>query len=436
MAVNLEVVKTDISKWKPNLSILKSKKFIVIGIIAVLAIVFIGRSMLLRNRPLTVNTEVLAKKDLVQIISVTGNIEANLVDKSILSVSQKVIDVFVKEGQDIKKDTPLVRLDTADLEYQLQKALTNLESAKANDRNGLKSVQDAVTQAEVNLQKAQGDFDTAKRKFDGNQILFDSGYISKDEYEASKKTAGDLENQLKLVQIQLDNAKRNLEDYSKSSSQRVQLNNYKADVDNLNKKINDSTITSSIDGRVVRLDAIKDEFPRSDKNTVLVCDISVYKLVVGISQFDAVKIVKGQKVSLKVKGIDKKYSGTVSKVGEVADITVSGTNKESKVNIEVTIDSPDEVIKAGYEADADIVLNEKKGIATASFDSIKQDAGGKYVFIIEDGRAAKRYVKTGLESDFDVEITDGLKEGESYLSSPPDSLKAGDKVTAPGVSKK
>lgn len=431
MALELEKEKANAFELKKVSNIFTNKKFIVLSIIAVIVIFFTIRYINNRSKPTAVNVEGIVTKDIVQTISVSGSIEANDVDKSVLSISQKVSEVLAEEGTDVKAGDPLVKLDTSDLDYQLEKAKISLVTAEANDKNGRKTTEDAVTQAEVNFAKAQGDYDAAKRKFDANQSLFDSGYISKDEYEASKKSSGDLENQLKIVQMQLDNANRNLSDYNKSSSQKQQLNGIKADIDNLNKKISDSTITSGIDGRVVKMDAVQGEYPRSDKNTVMVCDISSYKFAVGVSQFDAVKLKIDQEVTVKVKGVANSYKGVISKIGQVADILVSGTNKESKVSIQIKIANPDDMIKVGYDADGDIVLNKKAGIVTVAFDSIKQDDKGKYVFVIEGGLAKKRYVKTGIEADFDVEIIDGLTVGENYIVSPSDSLKEGSKVAAP-----
>lgn len=428
MEQSIEKTKTELVKIKkPGKSFFRSKKAFAALIILLILGFAVWRFMAARAAAGIVTVEPVVVKDLVQSLSISGNIEANQTDKTTLSVSQKVIDVLVKEGQDVKADTPLVKLDTADLDYQLKKAELNLNAALENDKNSLRSAQDAVTQAQMNLDKAQGDYDQIKKKFDVSQALFDKGYISKDEYDASSKSLADSDRQVKAMQLQLDSARRSLNSYN-SSTIKQQINQYKADIDNLNKKISDSTITASVGGRVVRMDAQKGEFPRSDKNIVMVCDLSAYKFNASVSQYDAVKIKPGQKVDVKVKGLDTAYKGTVTKIGEVANITVSGTSQESKVNIEVTVDNLDGLIKVGYEADGDIILKEQKGVVAVNFDSIKQDSKGKFVYAVENGKVVKKYITTGLETDFEVEVTDGLKEGDMYIPSPPDNIKEGEKV--------
>jgi len=141
----------------------------------------------------------------------------------------------------------------------------------------------------------------------------------------------------------------------------------------------------------------------------------------------------GKKSSVKVKGIDTLYKGTVSAIGDAAVITQEGTTKEPKVEIEVTLDNPDEKIKAGYEADIDITLKEITDTAAVGFESVLEDEDGKkYAFAVVNNKAEKRYVQTGLETDFEIQIIEGLKAGEKYIKNPPATLKDGDSVKQSG----
>lgn len=427
MSAGFENITEKTAGIRNGVSISRGRKKTVFIIILVVLAVFIYRFAFAGDGIKAVRVERVERKDIVESLPVSGNIEAKLTDKYILSSSQKVLEVLVSEGQDVKAGTPLVRLDTSELDYQLYKAMISLNAALQNDNNSLKSLEDAVSQAEMNLDKANGDLSQAKRKLDANQELYNSGYISKDEYEGSVKSVQDLERQVKLMELQLQSAKRNLSSYD-SSQIKQQISQYRADVDNLKKKIAESLITSKIDGRVVRMDAAAGEYPRQDKNVVMVCDLSSYKLVAGISQYDAVKLDAGKKVNVSIKGIDTPYDGVVSKIGEVAIVTVSSTSQDAKVNIEITINGAHRLIKPGYEADGDIILNEKKDVIAVSFDSIKEDKDGKYVFSVEDKKIVKKYITTSAETDFDVQVTWGLNEGDIYIPSPPDGLKEGDRV--------
>ncbi|MGI5997544.1 MAG: efflux RND transporter periplasmic adaptor subunit, partial [Lutispora sp.] len=129
----------------------------------------------------------------------------------------------------------------------------------------------------------------------------------------------------------------------------------------------------------------------------------------------------------------KVYEGHITKISEAATVEMVNTSKETNVLVEITLDSVDEQIKAGYEADAEIVLIEKENSIAVSFEAVQTDEqGNKYLFVVEDNIAKKRNVETGLETDFEIEIVSGLKEGEKYIISPPAELMDGETVITTG----
>lgn len=393
----------------------------VIVIIVLVAAAFAVKKFLLKPKKAgtVVTLTKIQKTDLVVSTTITGNVIANDEDTKYLGVSQKVTDLYVAEGQEVKAGDMLAKEDTSTLEYNLEKAQLNYDSTKLAAEN-------TYSQAQVNLDNAESAYNEALRKYNSDEALYTNNYISQDELSTAKQTLTNAENQVKLYKLQMENSDVN----SASSNTEKQLASMKADIDNYNKQINDSTYESNISGKVVKVDVKKDEVPQNGSNTLVVQDLSVYKIGFDVTQNDALNIKVGQDADIKLKGSDKTYKGKVTKVGEIANVVSNGTSNESKVNIEVTITNPDEDIKVGYEADATIYLQTEKNMISVSFESVKQDASGKkYVFVVENNKAVKRYVETGLETDFDVEIVSGLKEGASYISNPPDTLKENDVVS-------
>ena len=52
-----------------------------------------------------------------------------------------------------------------------------------------------------------------------------------------------------------------------------------------------------------------------------------------------------------------------------------------------------------------------------------------YLFVIENNALKKKYIETGIETDFDVEVLSGLEEGDHYVKNPSETLKEGTIVT-------
>lgn len=438
------------------------KTFIIIAVVVAIAVILTGVRFVTTSKGSVkeVDTVKAATKDLIQSITVTGNIQANNKEDIVLSSMQKITQVLAQEGQQVKAGDLIARVDTTDYTYQLQKlqksyevTKLNLDMAKSNLNNlvntksasSKKTLESAVQQAQINLENIKRNLADAKTKLEQNQELLGSGVISPQEYESSVKAVADLENQVKLSEIQLENAKRNLADYGVENKSQVdqqknqvaqltkQLESARADIDNIANKLTSSEIKTSIDGKIVKLNILANQYPTQENNMITIYDLSKYKVTVNVSQYDAVQISEGQNARIKIKGLDTVYDGTVTKIGEAAELSMTGATQEAKVKVEVVLTNPDNKIKVGYEADVDIILIETKNALSVNFEAVQTDRDGKdYVFVIKNDKAEKRYVKRGTETEFDIQIIDGLKADEQYVKNPPVSLKEGDRVRAAG----
>lgn len=410
---------------------MKGKKKIIIIVIVLIAAVAVGGFVLKQNKKKNVEVTVAPAKigSLTKSIDTTGYIQANQKQTVTLSTTQKVDKVYVTEGQKVKKGQLLVKLDDSDLQYQLQKDALNIKVTENNGDTTIRQNDISIDQAKISLQNAVNALNEAKRKYDADSALLTSGYISKDDFEATKKNYMDAQNGVKTAQSQISNLTSS--DHQKDKA--LQIGLIKSDMQNLQQKIKDSKVTANFSGVVMGINAKSNEYPTTDNNTFSISDLSCYKMSIQLNQYDAVSVKLGQPVTIKVNGIDKKYNGYVSKVEAGADIVPNGTQKESKVSIEITIKKADSDFKVGYEADASIMTARKDNVVSVSFDTIKQDANGKnYVFVYRNGKAVKAYLKTGMETDFDVEVIDGIKAGDKIITSPTDSLKDGQPVTVAG----
>ncbi len=420
----------------------RKKLVIIIAVILIIAVFFASRAALsAKNNVKIVNTADAAKKSLVQSISIAGNIKANESEEIMLPSTQKVQEVLVKEGQEVKKDQLLVKLDASDLNSQLKKGRITLDLAKReleklrDDDNSTvkKTMENSVKQAELNLQSTESKYEDAKRKHEQNIKLYEAGFISKNEFESSKSALDDLQTTMMNMELALDNAQNSLKDFDdKIYQQEKQIEMSNADLESLQNKITDSNVKSNISGTIVKMEAKNKQYPPAG-SSILIYDQSQYKVELKVSQYDAVSLKEGQRATIKIKGLDKIYEGQVTKIGKSAIVEMSGTNKETKVLAEITLSDADEQIKAGYEADAEIVLQDKQNSIAVNFEAVQTDAEGKkYIFVLENNIAKKRVIETGLETDFEIEITTGLKEGEKYITNPPAGLQDGETVKTIG----
>ncbi|HRS91754.1 MAG TPA: biotin/lipoyl-binding protein, partial [Candidatus Marinimicrobia bacterium] len=106
-------------------------------LITVIVIVVIGAIVLLnmnkkKEKPLAVQTEKVKRQTIVQTVNASGSLQPVSQVKISANVSARIINITVKEGQTVKKSDLLVELDRTQYEAAYEKAVSTVQSAKAN----------------------------------------------------------------------------------------------------------------------------------------------------------------------------------------------------------------------------------------------------------------------------------------------------------------
>lgn len=126
---------------------------------------------------------------------------------------------------------------------------------------------------------------------------------------------------------------------------------------------------------------------------------------------------------------EKSYKGQVKSIDPYASTPISLTGKEeTSVNVQISIEDPDELLHEGYSARAEIFTSKRSGVITVDYGAVCQDINNnEYVFVFTNGIAEKRYIITGTELQDEVEIIEGLKEGDMVILNP-DGIHDGNRV--------
>ncbi|MDE7477998.1 MAG: efflux RND transporter periplasmic adaptor subunit [Lachnospiraceae bacterium] len=119
----------------------------------------------------------------------------------------------------------------------------------------------------------------------------------------------------------------------------------------------------------------------------------------------------GQPAEITISG--QNYTGTVSKINHVAEANSSGT---PMVAARVHIDNPDENIFLGIDAKLKILTASEKGILQAPVEAVNIDSQGQFCFVIDNGILTKKYVGTGISSEYSIQITEGLSENQEIVT--------------------
>ncbi|MED1470942.1 efflux RND transporter periplasmic adaptor subunit [Bacillus salipaludis] len=150
-------------------------------------------------------------------------------------------------------------------------------------------------------------------------------------------------------------------------------------------------------------------------NGGVVAHLTNYKnlqTVVQIDELDIPKVKKGQDVSIKVNAFpNQAYTGIVTAIADEG----TSTNGVSTFDVTIHISKPSN-LKVGMSTEASILTANKKNALYVPVDAVHMINNQKYVLVMsgnsQTAGTQQKVVKTGLANEDDVEITNGLTEGE------------------------
>jgi HlyD family secretion protein len=187
-----------------------------------------------------------------------------------------------------------------------------------------------------------------------------------------------------------------------------------------------------------------------------IADLSKMEVRVDVNENDIVRLSLGDTTLIDVdaySAIGKKFKGIVTSIANTANTKASlDAVTEFKVKIRILNESYEDLVKAGNKypfrpgmtASVDIMTNSKNDALSVPLSAVttRQTAEDslsgatvkpkELVFVSENGEAKIRYVKTGISDYENIEILEGLKEGDEVISGPyfvvSKQLKESDKV--------
>ncbi len=143
------------------------------------------------------------------------------------------------------------------------------------------------------------------------------------------------------------------------------------------------------------------------------------KAKIQVSDVDINNIKKGQKVILKVNSSDEEFTGRISFISPEADM-MSGT-----FNVEIAVKNRDNILKHNQFARIKVLTKTSENTIIVPQQAILD---ANHIFIIENDKAVKKYVTLGLENEYEIEIKEGLQDGETVIIRGNIGLSEGDKV--------
>ena len=189
----------------------------------------------------------------------------------------------------------------------------------------------------------------------------------------------------------------------------AQLSVQQAQIDHDN-----NTLVAPFDGIVASITGNPGETAPSGNNGFMtLVDPSAVRIDVTVDETDVAKLAVGKQASITFDALpERQFRGTVISVAP------SGTLSQGVVTypVSINIDARGQTLAGGMTASAIITIDEKDNVLAVPLRAVHRAGRDQVVAVIgDDGKPAPRTVKTGVQNDQLVEITDGLQEGEQIM---------------------
>ncbi len=342
--------------------------------------------------PVAVETGVVTGTPLTEGIEVTGSLEPKFWADVKTQIPGLVKQVFVTEWVRVRKGQPLARIDIAETEALVKRAEAGVESARA----GLAQAQVMATRTEREQARALK--------------LKEAGL-------ATQQAVDDAHSETEAARARVDAARAQLR-AAEEEGRQTRARQAKA------------LVTSPLDGVVALRDVNVGDLASdaaAAKPIFRIVDNRLLNLTVAVPSADAARVRVGQPLEFSVDALPgRTFTGRVSFVNP----ELTAADRSLKVIAEVA-NSP-ETLKGGLFAKGKIITGRRTGVVQlprSALTSWDMQTGKGSVFVVTGDSAGLRAVTTGVVNGDQVEITSGLKSGETYAIRGGFTLKDGDRVT-------
>lgn len=388
-------------------------------IIGVIVLVVIGVAAFKPDKQegISITADKVARRTITSTVVATGKIHPEIEVKISSEVAGEIVELAVVEGQKVKRGDLLVKVDPITLQSQVDRQEAAIETAKAR-----------AEQTRVRLERA--------RKVYQDQLqLFENEFISQDQLNLSSTDLNELEAAYAASLSQIREQEMQLAEARETLAKATIYSPMDGVVTVLNSEVGERVVgTGQFEGTEI----------------MRIANLDTMELQIEVSESDIVNVKIGNSAKIEIDAIpNEEFLGTTKEIAASA-LTENAGSQEQVTNflVKVRIDTPDERLKPGMTATAEIETQTVENVLSVPIQSVtvrdrrEVEGGGpppageggprpgpagrqggrsrdnlKRVVFVVDGSVVKiREVETGIADNSYIEIKSGLQEGEEVVT--------------------
>jgi len=326
--------------------------------------------------PVSVSVLEVQAEDLPVMIAVTGN----LVSRARVDVKAETLGRLTRfpkqEGDLVEAGEAVAWVNQENYQLALRQAETAVQVAAA----GLERTRVMAAHSQSELERARN--------------LIQSGGITDKDLRTAEVAQREAQAQVLLAQAQLDQAR--------------------AALDVAQKRLKDTVIVSPVSGAIEKKYINPGAYVEAPTMVFTVVDNKQLELESPVPSAQLGQVRSGQKVTFRVNS----YPG-ITFHGQVLEIGPAVDTATRSAKVRIRVDNSSERLKTGMFAEGEILTGVRQRTIVVPLAAVYRNEGtaeGSYVFVVENGKAARRRVGIGRETDAKLEIVEGLKPGDLLVA--------------------
>lgn len=327
-------------------------------------------------------------------------------------ISAPVQKFLVKRGSPVKENQLLAVLENRDLAAAAQDTKGAYDQAQATyETTTAANLPEEIQKAEADVQQAQQALDAQEKVFQSRQQLFEQGALPRKELDQSRVDITVSRNQYAIAKKHLD-ALLAIGKPQELKAAAGQLESAKGKLKGAEAQLSYSEIRSPINGVITDRPLYPGEMATAGTPLLTVMDLSSVIAKAHIPQDQAAALKVGDNGAMTVPGIDDPIKGKVTVISPALDpnsttvevwFEAKNRNHELKPGTSVHLSLTAQTVKDALVVPATSILTAPDGSTTVML------AGS-------DGLAHQQGVKVGVRNGDDVQVVEGVKEGDKVVT--------------------
>jgi HlyD family secretion protein len=373
-----------------------------------------------------VSVETPELRTITEIVTASGKIQPETEVKISPDVSGEIVELYIKEGDDVSKGDLLLKIKPDIYLSAVDRARASVNSAKANKAN-----------SEAFLEQIKAKYKQTKNSYERSKVLWEQETISKADYESALSS-------YEMVNAELEAAKKSIE------SAKFSVQSAEASLSEAGENLRKTTIYAPMSGTISMLNVEKGErvvgtMQMAGTEMLRIANLNRMEVKVDVNENDIVKVKLKDTALIEIDAyLGETFKGVVTEIANSANVSGMTTDQVTSFVVKVLLlkqsykhlisNNNSNPFRPGMSASVDIQTNTKTNILTIPIQCVTTRADSiekineivvdteeelkEVVFVVSNDSAILQAVKTGIQDNKYIEISEGITEENKVVIAP------------------